>query len=121
MIDIRTKKQINIEIGEQIKCARESIRFTQEQLAELVEVSPQYISDLERGVVGISISTLKRVCIALNVSSDRILFGTADRLPQDLSDKLHFLSEEQHRFLREINSRMVDLILTERFRRTWND
>lgn len=74
---MREKKEINIQIGEQIRLAREQTKLTQEQLAERIGVSPQYISDLERGVVGISIPTLKRACIALGTSSDRILFGTA--------------------------------------------
>ena len=72
---MRVKKQINIEIGEQVKIARENLKMTQEQFAERIEVSPQYISDLERGVVGISIPTLKRACTVLGVSSDWILFG----------------------------------------------
>lgn len=76
---MRVKKEINIQIGEQIKTAREQAKLTQEQLAERVDVSPQYISDLERGVVGISIPTLKRVCITLGVSSDQILFGTTTK------------------------------------------
>ena len=72
---MREKKEINIQIGEQVRIAREQAKLTQEQFAERIEVSPQYISDLERGVVGISIPTLKRACVALGVSSDQILFG----------------------------------------------
>ena len=71
---MREKKQINIEIGERIKNAREQRKITQEKLAERVEVSPQYISDLERGVVGVSVSTLKNICLALDVTSDSLLF-----------------------------------------------
>ena len=74
---MREKKEINIQIGEQIRLAREQAKMTQEQFAERIEVSPQYISDLERGVVGISIPTLKRACVTLGTSSDQILFGTA--------------------------------------------
>ena len=48
---MREKKEINIQIGEQIRLAREQAKLTQEQFAERIEVSPQYISDLERGVV----------------------------------------------------------------------
>ena len=73
---MREKKEINIQIGEQVRIARECAKLTQEQFAERIEVSPQYISDLERGVVGISIPTLKRACVALGVSSDQILFGS---------------------------------------------
>lgn len=73
---MREKKEVNIQIGEQVRIAREQAKLTQEALAEKIEVSPQYVSDLERGVVGISIPTLKRACVALGVSSDQILFGT---------------------------------------------
>lgn len=34
---MRVKKEINIQIGEQIKTAREQAKLTQEQLAERVE------------------------------------------------------------------------------------
>lgn len=52
---MREKKEINIKIGEHVKKARERAGITQEQLAEKTDVSPQYISDLERGVAGISV------------------------------------------------------------------
>lgn len=76
---MRQKKEINIQIGEQVRLAREKAKVTQEQLAERIDVSPQYVSDLERGVVGPSVSTIKRICISLNVSSDQLLFGKIDR------------------------------------------
>lgn len=72
---MRDKKQINIEIGDRIKKSREQLKITQEKLAEKVNVSPQYISDLERGVVGVSIPTLKSICVVLGVTSDSLLFG----------------------------------------------
>lgn len=56
---MREKKETNIKIGEQVKKARERAGITQEQLAEKIDVSPQYISDPERGVVGISVEKLK--------------------------------------------------------------
>ena len=40
---------MNIQIGERIRTAREVAGFTQERLAEAIDVSTQYISDLERG------------------------------------------------------------------------
>ena len=76
---MREKKEINIQIGEQIRIAREQAKLTQEQFAERIEVSPQYISDLERGVVGISIPTLKRAFSTLGTSSDQILFGAVNK------------------------------------------
>lgn len=100
---MRQKKEINIQIGEQVRIAREQAKMTQEVLAEKIEVSPQYISDLERGVVGIALPTLKRLCISLGISSDQILFGTRS---QDrgsiLSNACNTLSEEQFSLLLEM-------------------
>lgn len=108
---MREKKEINIQIGERIKLARETAELTQEQLAERVDVSPQYVSDLERGVVGISIPTLKRVCVALHVSSDQILF---DRKNDDsfagIADKCRGLTGKQLRLLTEIVERFVEAV-----------
>ena len=106
---MRQKKQINIEIGEQIKLAREDAGITQEQLAEQVEVSPQYVSDLERGVVGVSIATLKRICISLQVSSDQILFGNKGT-EDDHSLLLAELTPEQKRTLTEIITKIRSLL-----------
>ena len=50
---MREKKEINIQIGEQVKKAREQASLTQEQLAEQIEVSPQYVSDLELSLIHI--------------------------------------------------------------------
>lgn len=52
------KKPLNVQIGARIKQAREQAHVTQERLAEQIEVSVQYISDLERGKVGASVSTV---------------------------------------------------------------
>ena len=112
---MRKKKDINIQIGEQIKIARENAKMTQEQLAERIEVSPQYISDLERGVVGISIATLKHVCTMLCVSSDQILFGQAtENRAAAIADKCKILSDKQFAILTEIIGKFVEAIDTQR-------
>lgn len=72
---MREKKEVNVCIGKQVKYARERAGLSQERFAERIDVSPQYVSDLERGVVGVSIPTLKRLCTVLGVTSDQILFG----------------------------------------------
>lgn len=100
---MREKKEINIQIGEQVRIAREQARLTQEALAERIEVSPQYISDLERGVVGIALTTLKKLCCALGVASDQILFGTqSQERGVILSNTCNALTEEQFALLLEM-------------------
>ena len=108
---MREKKQINIEIGEQVRVARERAKLTQEQLAERIEVSPQFISDLERGVVGVSIPTLKALCITLRVSSDALLFGaeTNSQLSA-LTNLCQELSHEHLRILTDIAEKYIEAI-----------
>lgn len=108
---MREKKDINIQIGEQIRTAREKAKLTQEQFSEKIAVSPQYVSDLERGVVGVSISTLKRICLVLGVSSDQILF--ADHPENDVAAitvKCKRLSPKQFSILSDIIDKYIEAL-----------
>ena len=108
---MREKKEINVQIGEQIKAAREKAKLTQEQFSEKIEVSPQYVSDLERGVIGVSISTLKRICHVLGISSDQILF--ANRPDNDidaLAEKCKRLSPKQFSILSDIIDKYIEAL-----------
>ena len=62
-------------IGLRIKNHRRLNKLTQENLAELVEVSPHYIYEIEKGMKMISLPTLEKLSTHLNVSSDYLLFG----------------------------------------------
>lgn len=112
---MKAKKEINIQIGEHVKESREQAGLTQERFAEYLDVSTQYISDLERGVVGLSITTLKRLCETLNITSDQILFGT--RHTNDIAviaEKCRFLSIEQFQILSEIINKFMESINIEK-------
>ncbi len=112
---MQEKKELNVQIGRQVRQAREQARLTQEQLAERIDVSPQYVSDLERGVVGLSIQTLKRLCLALGVSSDQILFALS---PENdltaLMEKCRGLSRGQFALLTEMIDCYLQAIALER-------
>ena len=63
-------------IGRRIRAQRELLGYTREKLAEELEVSPKFCSDIELGVRGMSIHTLVRLSGILNLTTDYILFGT---------------------------------------------
>lgn len=102
---MREKKELNIAIGERIRHARETAGMTQERLAQMTEVSIQYISDLERGVVGASVPTIIKICDGLKVSCDYILMGRAKH--ESVLDRVENLSPEQQELVR----RAVNLII----------
>ena len=109
---MQNKKEDFIDIGLRIKQARERNSLTQETFAEKIGVTPQYISDLERAVVGISIPTLIKICMILGCSSDYILFGKGNE--QDLGDiktKLSYLSEEQYKATEQAINLLADAMI----------
>jgi len=108
-VDMREKKEINVRIGSQIKQARESAGLTQERFAELVALAPKNVSDIERGVVGISIGSLVRVCETLSISSDEILFGGAvENDASVISERLSRLSPEQFRITVDVINKLFE-------------
>ena len=69
---MREKKDINIEIGGNIQVAREQAGYTQDTLSEMLGMTPNHLSAIERGASGISLEALQRLCRLLGVSADRI-------------------------------------------------
>ncbi|MBQ6675179.1 MAG: helix-turn-helix transcriptional regulator [Ruminococcus sp.] len=67
-----------IEIGGRIRKSRESIMMTQEMLAEKLDVSVKFISDIELGAKGMSLKTLNKLSAVLLVSTDFILYGNTE-------------------------------------------
>lgn len=63
------------QIGKQIRILRKNRGLTQEQLGEMVQLPQSYIGGVERGEKNISIVTLERLILALNISPAEI-FGT---------------------------------------------
>ena len=66
-------KDVNIILGERIKIGRKANNFTREKLAEMIEVSPRFLAEVESGKVGVSLQTLKNISASLSVSSDYLL------------------------------------------------
>ena len=52
---MREKKDINIEIGGNIQVAREQAGYTQDTLSEMLGMTPNHLSAIERGASGISL------------------------------------------------------------------
>lgn len=92
-MSVKSKKDINIAIGENIKRERERSGLTQDRFSEMIGIGPKSLSAIERGTVGISISALQRACKVLSISSDALIFGiTPENDVQMLTDRLKRLS-----------------------------
>lgn len=96
-----------IAIGSKIKEARERAHLTQEELAEIVDISPTHMSVIERGVKTPKLDTFVRIVKALNLSSDALLQDSVEHADEsimaEISVRLGRLSEkDQNRILNAI-------------------
>lgn len=63
----------NRAIGHKVKMARKRRGLTQQDLAELIDCSPTYISYIESGIKGMGLGTFVLIANSLNVSADELL------------------------------------------------
>lgn len=95
---MKEKKPLNIEIGARIKRYREASSLTQEAFAELIGLGVKHVSAIECGSVGVSLSTLQRVCTVLSIPADVLLFDSSNTNGQpDSSSEIQLIASRLSR------------------------
>lgn len=69
---------LKLDMGNRIRGIRKSNRETQAQFAERLDISINFLSEIENGKKGLSSETLYKICVNYHVSSDYILLGKDD-------------------------------------------
>lgn len=64
---------INKHLAEVFKYHRKQNNYTQEQVAEMCDLSSKYISQLERGVSGGTVETIIKLCNVYKISPHTVL------------------------------------------------
>ena len=73
-------KDINYtEMGKRIKEGRNKIGITQEKLSEIIDVSPSYISEIERGTSICSLAVLVNIAEILERNIDYLVNGINEK------------------------------------------
>lgn len=97
-------------IGSRIKETRKAAGKTQEWLAEHIDVSVGYISQIERGITKISLETLSEICEALGGDMSYLVAGSAigqsEYLTGEAFEKFSSLSERDKRLIIELMNAM---------------
>lgn len=90
-------------LGQRIRQQRNSLHISQAELAERIDVSTNFIGQIERGDRKPSLETLVSLCNAMGVSMDYILSDnidrTEDQLTFDIINKLSPLPIDDKEFL----------------------
>ena len=66
-------------IGERIRKIRKERAYSQEKLAELINISVTHMSHIETGNTKLSLPVFAELATMLNVSADYLIFGYDDK------------------------------------------
>lgn len=110
---MRKKQEYDKTIGPRIKKAREELGYTQEKLAELTDLSVQFIAKVEAGKVGFSVPNFKNFCSILGVSADYLLWGEREENNLlGITERLRYLPQKQYKLLEGIVINFMEAIQT---------
>lgn len=99
-------------IGKRIKQARLAKNFTQEDLAEQLNVSVAFLSRVERGSSKVNLKRLNQICGLLDVSESYMLTGAATNennyLEKEFHDLLKKCPPEKQKMIYDIVKTIVE-------------
>lgn len=84
--DYELRKLNDVEIGKRLRKQRDSLHLTREQVAEMMDITPKFISDIERGEKSMALGTLYKFMQIYNMSADYILTGDEESNGEKLAN-----------------------------------
>ena len=94
-----------VSIGDRIQRERERLGITREEVAEMMEITPGFVTDIERGRTGLTIHRLIQICNIFHCSADYLLFGKVS-----LENRLEQLPDPLHAMIDDIVVRQIKMI-----------
>ena len=99
-------------IGKRIQQYRKKKGMTQDELSEILEISPHYLSALERGVYNIKLETLVKILNTLEISADEVFCDVVKKSCAvsacRLSEQLEMLAPEEQAKILAVVETMID-------------
>ena len=102
---------IEQEIGKRIKELRKQKRISQEKLAEMIGITPNYLSALERGAYNIKLDTLVQIIDCLDITADDLFRDVIKNGYQNrasrLTDEVASLPEDEQQRIFEVLDALI--------------
>ncbi|MBQ9842969.1 MAG: helix-turn-helix transcriptional regulator [Oscillospiraceae bacterium] len=109
------RKDLNVLVGANIKREREKAGFTQDQFSELLGIGSKSLSSIERGVVGVSLTTLLKICEILHISANVLLYEKSRKNDVDsIALRLEQLSAEQFEIASNVMTNLIQAFSLEK-------
>lgn len=74
-MEIKDAQELRLAVGERVRNYRVSNSYTQADFAKKIDISVNFLSEIENGKKGMSQETLYKLCEYFDLSADYILFG----------------------------------------------
>lgn len=103
-------KTENAVFGLRIRSIRERQKLSREKLAELANISTQFLADIETGKKGMTVITLKKICDALHISSDLIIYDSNNIDSSYINALIAKVPPEKAEELQQILCMIINLI-----------
>jgi len=109
------RKQLLKEMGQRYFEARKSKGLTQEEAAEIADVTQQAISDAELGKSFLSPDSMLRLCTAYEISCDYLLTGEiSDKDTLIIDKQIRELDAEAFRHYKGITEHFIAAVLNQK-------
>lgn len=97
-------------LGRRVRAKRLAIGWTQEYLANEIDVSTSFVGHIERGTRKASIDTLVALANAMQVSTDELLRDSLKRTPEEEGWPVRNLTPGQRAVMKQMLSTMQEHI-----------
>lgn len=106
--NISDEKEFRIFLGNRLRITRKQKKLTQADLAELLDLSNNYISEVERGNYNLSLFFIFKACDKLNITIHEFCGITNDSTPlsleqRDIIDRFFEYFKEYNRANKEVS------------------
>lgn len=92
-----------VKVGLRIGQRRRELKLKQKDLAEMINISPKYLSTIETGKRHAGLETIVSLCEVLDTTSDYFLLGNIKQdIDSNIIDNLKMCSEEDKKVIQEL-------------------
>ncbi len=100
------------ELGARIKKRRCELGLKQNELSEMLDISNNYLSNIENGHSIPSLEVFSDICIKLKITPDLLLLGVIriDNIPENIKDNLKLCTNKELKLI----DNMIQCILDNR-------
>lgn len=99
----KSNSDLNKYIGNNIKNIRKNNKLIQEELAQKLDISRQYLSGIETGKKGLSIKSIVDICNALNCTPNDIFNQRIDKIKNAKKSMYSYLTDENKLMINKLS------------------